>query len=624
MEEMVFGRRYRVTERVGSGGMADVYKAVDEVLGRTVAVKVMHARYASDPNFAARFRQEAQAAANLQSPYIVNIYDWGQDGNTYYIVMEYVRGTDLKSVIQQRGALPAKTVADIGAQVCSALSVAHGYDVIHRDIKPHNIMVSPDGAVKVMDFGIARAGNTTMTQTGSVLGTAHYVSPEQAQGRPLTAASDLYSLGIVLYEAATGRLPFDADTPVAVALKQVNETPRPPREIVPAIDRGLEAVILRALCKQPTQRYSTAEEMRRDLVAVSQGRDPQATAVLAGGAAGRGAGETDATAVLPQVGDEHIATDPAEGSGLRGPSRKKKKKVWPWILAAVLLVAAGLGVAWAMGAFGPGKGQVPDVTGMPLDEAKRTIVAAEFTVGEIEEEFSSEVDEGDVINQSPLPEVPAERETKVDLVVSKGPKPVKVPNLVGLSDSDARDTLSKLGLRADRQPDEPSDEYKKGVVFRQEPAEGDEVAPDSAVQFTVSSGRPNQTVPNVVGKTRSAAEKALRDKGFKVKVDTATSDSVAEGNVISQNPTAGISAAAGTNVTIVVSKGRAPVDVPDVVSAGMFPDEAEATLRSKGFDVAVEYDMQAGSGRVVNQNPKSGKAPYGSTVTIWVDAEPPG
>ena len=231
------------------------------MLGRTVAVKVMHPRYASDPNFAQRFRQEAQAAANLVSPNIVNMYDWGQDDDTYYIVMEYVRGADLKSIIEQKGALPSKTVAEIGAQVCSALSAAHGYDIIHRDIKPHNIMVQPDGTVKVMDFGIARAGNSTMTQTGSVLGTAHYVSPEQAQGRQLSSTSDLYSLGVVLYEAATGNVPFDADTPVAVALKQVNEIAPRPSALNPDIDPNLEAVIVRAMQKRPEDRYSIG---RRD------------------------------------------------------------------------------------------------------------------------------------------------------------------------------------------------------------------------------------------------------------------------------------------------------------------------------------------------------------------------
>ncbi|HET6350614.1 MAG TPA: Stk1 family PASTA domain-containing Ser/Thr kinase [Coriobacteriia bacterium] len=628
---MVFGRRYRVTERIGSGGMADVFKAVDETLGRTVAVKVMHARYASDPNFAARFRQEAQAAANLQSPYIVNIYDWGQDGNTYYIVMEYVRGTDLKSIIQTRGALPAKNVAEIGAQVCSALSVAHGYDIIHRDIKPHNIMVGPDGAVKVMDFGIARAGNTTMTQTGSVLGTAHYVSPEQAQGRPLTAASDLYSLGIVLYEASTARLPFDADTPVAVALKQVNEAPRPPHELVPSVDPGLEAVIMRALTKQPTTRYATAEEMRRDLVAVSQGRDPQATAVLAGGSAGVAAAAagaagaagdaTDTTAVMPQVGSQRGATSPA-GVAPRGPARKKRSPL-PWILVAVLLAAAGLGLAWKLGAFGPGTSQVPDVTGMPYENAKSMIVEREFEVGKKSTKYDDKIEEGSVISQDPLPEVPAKRGTAVNLVVSLGPRPVGVPNLVGLKEDKARETLTQLGLQADKQADQPSDKYDKGVVFSQYPEEGEKVAPGTPVQFTVSSGPPNQTVPNVVGKTQSAAQKALKDKGLKWTIKEQTSDTVAKGKVIEQSPTPGLSVAPGTPITLTVSTGKPPVEVPNVV--GMFPDEAEATLKSKGFKVDRQYTPQANSNKVVNQDPTGpNTAAYGSSVTIWIDAADPG
>ncbi|MEN6429433.1 MAG: protein kinase, partial [Coriobacteriales bacterium] len=280
---MVFGRRYRVTERIGSGGMADVYKAVDEVLGRTVAVKVLHPRYAAESNFIARFRQEASAAANLSHPSIVNIYDWGQDNGTYYIVMEYVKGTDLKTLVEQNGPLDPMRAADYAAQVCSALAVAHGYDIIHRDIKPQNIVLTPDGTLKVMDFGIARAGNTTMTQTGSVLGTAQYISPEQAQGRPLGPASDLYSLGVTLYELVTGRLPFDGDTPVAVALKQVNEEPVPPRRIRPSIPPSLEAVILRAMRKDPAERYASASEMRDDLKRVLNGGTVSAPVATSGG-----------------------------------------------------------------------------------------------------------------------------------------------------------------------------------------------------------------------------------------------------------------------------------------------------------------------------------------------------
>ena len=260
-----FNNRYTLTERVGLGGMAEVYRAQDNVLGRTVAVKVMLPQYAADPTFTKRFRQEAASAANLQSPYIVSIYDWGLDGETYYIVMEFLRGTDLKTAINERGAINQRKAAEIGSQIAQALSVAHEGGVIHRDIKPQNIMIQPDGNIKVMDFGIARAGDAGLSQTATVLGTAHYVSPEQAQGKELTGASDIYSLGVVLYEATTGKLPFDGQDAVSVAVKQVNELPAPPSTINPNIDPGLEAIIMKALEKDPNKRFKDASEMRHVL-----------------------------------------------------------------------------------------------------------------------------------------------------------------------------------------------------------------------------------------------------------------------------------------------------------------------------------------------------------------------
>jgi serine/threonine-protein kinase len=241
MAEKVLGGRYLVQDKIGAGGMAVVYRGLDNVLGRTVAIKTMLPQYANDPSFAARFKQEAQAAAALQSPYIVNVYDWGKDGDTYYIVMEYLRGTDLKSGIRSHGALDCRKVAQIGLEISQALSVAHKHDIIHRDIKPQNIMVQPDGNIKVMDFGIARAKNSHLTQDNSVLGTAHYVSPEQTQGKELGPTSDIYSLGIVMYEASTGRVPFEGDDAITVALKQVNEQPIPPSQLNPNVDSALEA-----------------------------------------------------------------------------------------------------------------------------------------------------------------------------------------------------------------------------------------------------------------------------------------------------------------------------------------------------------------------------------------------
>lgn len=620
MEDLVYGRRYRVTEKIGTGGMADVYKAVDETLGRTVAVKVMHAKYASDPSFAARFRKEAQSAANLVSPNIVNIYDWGADGDTYYIVMEYVRGSDLKSVIQEKGALPSKKVADIGAQVAAALSVAHGYDIVHRDIKPHNIMVQPDGSAKVMDFGIARAGNSTMTQTGSVLGTAHYVSPEQAQGKDLTGASDLYSLGVVLYEAATGALPFDADTPVAVALKQVNEQPLPPSAINGSIDPGLEAIIVKAMQKRAADRYSSPDEMRKDLLRVVSGEAVHAASATAG--AGVAAAETagmDRTSVLPAVGatgsNEYV-------SPVRRPA-PRKRPVWPWVLLVALLAIAGLGVAWGMGAFGPRSASIPNVIGKTREEAQALLTLQGFVVGTVTEDFNDSAPAGTVTNQQPAPNTSAKKGTSVALTISKGPNLVEVPDVVKMSESEAFKTLEDAGFNPQALPSEYNKDVPSGTVFKQTPEAGAQAARGSTVSYVVSRGTELVQVPDVTGKSESSAKSTLEKAGFKVSVKEGLSDRTDKGSVMSQNPQSGVSVAKGSTVTITVAQGPATAKVPPVV--GLSESEATAALKAAGFKVDTKTDP-TGSGTltVISQDPiANAKADVGSTVTITLDGGSP-
>ncbi|NTU70629.1 MAG: Stk1 family PASTA domain-containing Ser/Thr kinase [Coriobacteriia bacterium] len=619
MSELVFGSRYRATEKIGSGGMADVYKAVDEVLGRTVAVKVMHPRYASDPNFTQRFRQEAQAAANLVSPNIVNMYDWGQDTDTYYIVMEYVRGTDLKSIIEQKGALPSRTVAEIGAQVCSALTAAHGYDIIHRDIKPHNIMVQPDGTVKVMDFGIARAGNSTMTQTGSVLGTAHYVSPEQAQGRPLNSASDLYSLGVVLYEAATGNVPFDADTPVAVALKQVNETATRPSALNPDIDRSLESIIVRAMAKSTDDRYTTAEEMRRDLLRVIQGEPVGPAAGFAGAAAAAGyvagaAGSADHTAVMSPVG--------ASGAAVARTAQRKKKPVWPWIAVTAALILAGLGVAWYMGLLGNAVKPVPDVR--TLDRAAATVALEEagFIVGNVKQEFSDEVEKDKIISQSPGAGTPAKKDTPIDLVISKGPDLVVVPDIRKMPQAAADAALEAAGLDSRVASSTFDPKVTAGSVISQEPADGEQVTRGTVVNYVLSLGTEQAVVPDVEGLTKSSATSKLKAAGFKVSVTSSSSSSVKEGRVISQDKSAGGSYPKGSTVTIDVSTGKPLVTVPNVLD--MSPDAAQTKLTDAGLAVEFTYNNVTATGLVKGQLPAAGKkvAP-GTKITLEVDGDDP-
>lgn len=609
MEELVFGRRYRATEKIGSGGMADVFKAVDETLGRTVAVKVMHARYAADPAFAARFRQEAQAAANLVSPNIVNMYDWGQDGDTYYIVMEYVRGTDLKSIIEQKGAIPSRKVADVGAQVCSALSVAHGYDIIHRDIKPHNIMVQPDGSVKVMDFGIARAGNSTMTQTGSVLGTAHYVSPEQAQGKPLTATSDLYSLGVVLYESATGKLPFDADTPVAVALKQVNEQPRPASDVNPNIDPALEAVIMKALSKRPTDRYASADEMRRDLLRVAQGQPVQAAGVAAVAA------NMAETAVMPAVGGP---TTPY-GQDNRRPI-PKKRLIWPWVLLGLVLVGVGLAVAWNMDLLGSRTTPVPDVSGRTTAEATKLLNDAGFILGNVQPVFSDNVDVGLVTKQTPAAGDSAGKGTPVDLEVSKGADIAIVPSVIGMSEQDAFKLLTAAGFSPNPLQQEFNTEFDAGKIFRQDPSPGDKLKKGTVVNYVVSRGAELVMVPPVTGKTQAAATTALKAVGFKVSVKTENSDTVKQGTVIGQNPNGG-SVPKGSTVTITVSLGPAAKPVPDVI--GQTEADAKTMIENAGFKVNIVHELHTNTGLVFDQSPKAPQETLlGATILIKVDTAP--
>jgi len=635
----ILGGRYRITEKIGSGGMADVYKAIDETLGRTVAVKVMHSKYASDESFTARFKQEAQAAANLQSPNIVNIYDWGQEGNYYYIVMEYVRGTDLKTLIRQKGALPSRQVAEIGAQVCNALTVAHGYDIIHRDIKPHNIMVTPDGMVKVMDFGIARVENTTMTQTGSVLGTAHYVSPEQAQGRELTNASDLYSLGVVLYELASGKLPFDGETPVAVALKQVNEQAQRPSKFNPDIDPRLEDVIGRAMSKDPRTRYATADEMRADLQRIAGGSSPlDATTVLAGSAVAAGTvGAHDATTVLsgpdgtgttvmPAVGGQPGVYGGPDGGQLGhvGPAPKKKSKT-PMILVTIIgLLLVGAALAFAIYNFSPSiQGvEVPSVTEKPLQEAITTLTEAGFVVGTPKEKHDPKIEKGRVISQDPKGGSRAELGSTVVLTVSLGKEMGTVPDIVGLTEALAQDALREAGFEPDPQPGTNSSTIAAGAIISQDPIPGTELEKGSRVAYVPSLGAEIVEVPSVIGLDVATAEANLIAAGFLVTITDDYSDEIAAGLVISQNPGAATRVEKGSTVTIVKSLGKKDVVIP-IDFTGQSADTAEANLKALGLVVErkIQYtNSNTNKGKVISQSAAAGTSvPAGSTIELIVD-----
>lgn len=616
-----FNNRYTLTERVGLGGMAEVYRAKDNVLGRTVAVKVMLPQYAADPTFTKRFRQEAASAANLQSPYIVSVYDWGLDGETYYIVMEFLRGTDLKTAINERGAINQRKAAEIGSQIAQALTVAHEGGVIHRDIKPQNIMIQPDGNIKVMDFGIARAGDAGLSQTATVLGTAHYVSPEQAQGKELTGASDIYSLGVVLYEATTGKLPFDGQDAVSVAVKQVNEIPAPPSTINPNIDPGLEAIIMKALEKDPNKRFKDAAEMRHvlnDFLAgrpINLGEDISGlkTQVM-GGVAPMQNGTavmspvagSQATGNFTQVGPRtYSAEDEAEAA------KKKKRNTIIGVIVALLCIIGIAGAVFALNGSGD-KVAVPDVTNKPIAQARTTLEQAGFKVGTETEVYSSTVSAGNVVSTDPQAGEQAQKGATIKINVSKGTEQITVPDLKGKSADDAQKALSEAGLNGQQGDAVFSDDVAEGMVASQDTSAGSNANKGDTVVYHLSKGSEKVTIPNVVGMTQAQATSKLESAGFAVSTASETSKDVDKGNVTKQSKTG--TAAKGTTITITISSGLG--EVPNVV--GMSESKAKETIDKSGYKYDVQYksDSTVAKGNVISQSTS------GNTVFLVVSSGP--
>lgn len=626
MADKILGGRYRIQDKIGIGGMATVYRGSDEVLGRTVAIKMMLPQYATDSSFAARFKQEAQAAAALQSPYIVGIFDWGKADDSYYIVMEYLRGTDLKSGIKKHGALDTRKVAQIGSQICSALTVAHQHDIIHRDIKPQNIMVQPDGNIKVMDFGIARAKNSHLTTDNSVLGTAHYVSPEQTQGKELGPTSDIYSLGVVMYEAATGKVPFDGEDAISVALKQVKDEPVPPSQLNPKIDATFEAIILKCMAKDPKDRFQTANELR---------------AALTDFLAGRAVSLTGATTLMPAAPTKAMKKagpgSTAQMSAVQGgkgtaksrlsanayDADSKEKAPWTTKKKAVVGAIAGL-VALAiivpLVIFFADTKAVINVVTMTKEEATEAIQKTNyFEVGDIKETFSDKVEENKVISQDPSAGMLRGRGTRINLEVSKGKSPadaVTVPDLKNMTSDAAIKALEAVGLKAKIGDPVADDSVEAGKVATQDPSAGSSASKGDTVTFCLSKGKDLVDVPDVTGYTKSSATKTLEDAGFAVAIGPSQpSDSVAEGCVITYDPQG--SQPKGTKITLTISSGASVKDVPYVT--GKSEADAQALLENAGFSVAITRSASATvpAGYVISYSP-AGRQPTSTTITINV------
>jgi len=527
----ILNSRYELEQLIGTGGMADVYRARDTLLGRTVAVKILHPQFAKDPVFIERFRQEAQAAANLNQPNIVNVYDWGIEDSTYYIVMEYVMGRDLKDIIVQGGPLLPERAVEIAMAICLALDVAGAHGIVHRDIKPQNIIVTNDGQIKVMDFGIARtAGGSAMTQTGTIMGTAQYISPEQAQGRVADPRSDLYSLGVVLYEMLTGRVPFDGENPVAIAYKHVREDPLAPSMINPDISPELEAVVMKALAKNPENRYQTAMEMRSDLERCLEGAPVYATLVLP-----------------PEEGQTQALT--------RAAPPRRSRTAWIWVLVIAIFLT---GVAFLIFALVRNSGgvQVPDVIGMKQSDAQALLTSKGFKMNVSKAVKDATKPKDTVISQDPKAGSNLQKGGTVNVEISQGPDLVGVPNVVGMTPDAATAALQAAGLTLGDTLHTNSATIPKNKVAVQNPAAGAQVSKGTAVTITISDGPEMGLVPDVTTLTADAAASKLSQAGFKAGVQYVTSSTGTEGTVQSQSPAAGSSAPKGSTVTINVIKRR--------------------------------------------------------------------
>ncbi|MDN5363642.1 MAG: eukaryotic-like serine/threonine-protein kinase [Eubacteriales bacterium] len=545
----IIGNRYEILEQLGEGGMSLVYKARCTLLNRTVTIKILRPEFTGDQEFVNRFRREAQAVAKLSHPNIVSVYDVGEDNGIYYIVMEYVEGKTLKEVIREEGPLSPQRAVAIAEQICLALEHAHENGIVHRDIKPHNILISRDGRVKVTDFGIARAvSSATVTQAGTVLGSVHYFSPEQARGEVTGTYSDLYSLGVVMYEMVTGRVPFDGETPVAIALKHIQEQPVPPSALNPQVTPELEKVILRAMDKNLDRRYRSAREMLADLKTVLSGRIDERTRALP----------------VPPPAEETRVLTPEEYLRMQEENQPKKKKMRRGAKIALILAGilffVGLGIALNLLLAVPDV-VVPDVRGMTLDQAERILEERGLRALVIDQQYSSEVPAGQVISQVPEPGRKVKKGRTVNLVLSKGVETVSVPDVRGKEVQYARFALEDRGFKVEITY-EFSDTVPQDRVIDQAPEPGSWVEKGSTVTLTVSKGKEPKfvTVPDLVGRTLEEAKKLLEDLGLSLndEIGRQSSDEYFKDRVISQEPAAGTQLQEGEAVKVTVSNGPGP------------------------------------------------------------------
>jgi serine/threonine-protein kinase len=575
--------RYRALKRLGVGGMAEVWCAEDEVLGRRVALKLLGGRFTEDPEFRERFRREAQAAAGLTHPNIVSIFDRSEWDGQPYIAMELVDGRTLKELVTERGPLPPGMAVDLTEQILRALGYAHKRGIVHRDVKPQNVILDGDGQAKVADFGIARAGHSEMTQTGAIVGTVAYLSPEQAQGQPVDRRSDLYSTGVVLYELLTGRVPFEGEAAVSVALKHVSERPVPPGQLSPGVPPALEAVVMRALEKDPARRFQTAEEF---IAALENARRTPTRAVR----------------LEPVVEEPWVEEEPS--------------RWWLWLVAFVVLLALAAGAYFL---FYGNRVDVPNVVGRTATEAADILHRRGLEVDFVNRESDS-VPRDDVISQDPDAGTSVREGSHVTVTVSGGKGTVAVPAVEGQSQDDAETALREAGFKTSVKK-AFSDSVPEGDVISTSPQGGTQATKGRTVTLTVSQGSEGVAVPKVVGLQQDDAEAQLKTAGLTADV-TEQESTQPPGTVMTQDPPAGTSVDKGATVKLTVAKARP--EVPDVTTTHPTEEEATATLQKAGFKVQVRTRPDpANVDRVSDQSPAAGtRRSSGATVTIYLGSGP--
>lgn len=582
----LLGDRYRIVDTLGEGGMANVYLADDIILKRQVAVKIIRLDLQKDSQVLARFQREALATSELSHPNIVSVFDVGTDHGLPYMVMEYVKGPDLKDYIRENSPIPLPQVIKIMDQILSAMELAHKHNVIHRDLKPQNILMDEKGNIKIADFGIAVALNqSAITQTNSVLGSVHYMSPEQTRGGMVTKQSDIYSLGIILYEALTGHVPFNGETPVAIALKHAEDDIPSLRKQNKAIPQALENVVLKATAKDPRDRYASVAEMKADL---DSSLDPS----RAGEAVYRPShGNNDETKILPALNGKVMQAEKAKEGKAEDAKKRSlwasiKKYKWWWIGSLFPVFAILLFMFLAVG---HNNVRVPDVVNMTEKAAKTSLKSAGLTVGAVKRTYSSDVKKGNVISTTPKADSPVDKGRKVSLLVSKGPNLTKVPDVEGLYLATAKKKLTKLGFKV-KTREAPSNEYLPGLIISQSVKAGRKVdATKTKITLVVAVALEDQSKPSsssskatfklddLTGKSLANAQSYAKSKKLNLKVEKDYSDSVDSGDVISMDPGAGSEVSEGDTLTVTISKGAEKKEVKKTFTVDYQPEESSSS-----------------------------------------------